>query len=251
MAPCSCIFGTHAKNARERRAKEKDEKDKLVGKEDTFSNIDVDLTRTFPSLAFFQEECSMNEQLKNILETYVFYRPDVGYVQGMSYLAGNCLLYMEPYMAFVCLANLLNSPFFHVFLKLEPEKMNLRYKIFSGLFADYLPALYEHFENQNLGPDLFFMEWCMTLFCKRLALDVVGRIWDCYMVFGEEFVYRTAVGILSVLNSELLDKPFEKCVKLLHAQPQELTETQLFDAIASIKISDSLRDKISQLQVIS
>jgi hypothetical protein len=36
----------------------------------------------------------MNEQLRSVLDTYCFFRPDVGYVQGMSYLAGNFLLYM-------------------------------------------------------------------------------------------------------------------------------------------------------------
>jgi hypothetical protein len=49
-----------------------------LSKENTFSYIDVDLTRTFPSLMFFSEECVMNRQLRNILETYCFYRPDIG-----------------------------------------------------------------------------------------------------------------------------------------------------------------------------
>ena len=62
---------------------------KAFGKADTVSYIDTDLARTFPSLAFFQEECAMHDQLRSILYVYVFYRPDVGYVQGMSYLAAS------------------------------------------------------------------------------------------------------------------------------------------------------------------
>ncbi len=41
------------------------------GKQSTFSYIDVDLTRTYPSLAFFQEECPMNAQLRHLLYAYV------------------------------------------------------------------------------------------------------------------------------------------------------------------------------------
>ena len=41
-----------------------------LGRESTFSYIDVDLTRTYPSLAFFQEECPMNDQLRHLLYTY-------------------------------------------------------------------------------------------------------------------------------------------------------------------------------------
>lgn len=49
------------------------------------------------------------------------------YVQGMSYLAGNLLLYIvDPYTAFVAFANLLNSPFFLVFLRLDKAQMQKR-----------------------------------------------------------------------------------------------------------------------------
>jgi hypothetical protein len=44
----------------------------------------------------------MNEQLRSVLDTYCFYRPDVGYVQGMSYLAGNFLLYMVCHITRYC-----------------------------------------------------------------------------------------------------------------------------------------------------
>ncbi len=69
-----------------------------IGKENTMDYIAQDLDRTFPTLAFFQEEGPMNEQLRAMLETYCFYRPDVGYVQGMSYMAAVLLLYMDPYV---------------------------------------------------------------------------------------------------------------------------------------------------------
>ena len=58
-----------------------------------------------------------------------------------------------------------------------------------------------HFEEEGLSPDLYFMEWCMTVFCKRLDLNVVGRVWDCFLIFGEVFVYRTAVGKLLMFMS--------------------------------------------------
>lgn len=156
--------------------------------------------------------------------------------------------FQPPFQAFCCFTNLLNSPFFHVFLKLDQKLMEARYRIFEELFAEYMPDLCKstqhtekhhsartrsthgsnrgiryaplnrisfaprvsslvfvcsrcclmyvcrHFQNEGIGPELYFMEWCMTLFCKRLKLDVVGRVWDCYLISGETTVYRTAVG---------------------------------------------------------
>jgi hypothetical protein len=76
----------------------------------------------------------------------------------MSYLAGNLLLYQDPFQAFVSFANMLNSPFFHVrpalaavgvltvcsqaFLKLESGRMTSRYAVFDQLFSEYLPDLH-------------------------------------------------------------------------------------------------------------
>jgi hypothetical protein len=148
-----------------------------------------------------------------------FYRPDVGYVQGMSYLAGNLLLYMAPYEAFVAFAHLLNSPFFHVFLKMETGKMQARYRIFEELLMETEPELAKHFLSENIAAELYFMEWCMTLFAKRLKLDVVGRVWDNYLVNGEAVVYRTAVAILRALKAEFLHAPFDQIMKKLNATP--------------------------------
>ena len=45
-----------------------------------------------------------------LLGAYVCYRPDVGYVQGMSFIAAVLILNLEAPDAFVCFANLLNRP---------------------------------------------------------------------------------------------------------------------------------------------
>ena len=49
----------------------------------------------------------MHTGLERVLMCYVCYRPDVGYVQGMSYLVATLLLYMDEFEAFKCMANLL------------------------------------------------------------------------------------------------------------------------------------------------
>lgn len=52
----------------------------------------------------------MCEYLRCVLEAYAMFRPDIGYVQGMAYIAATLLLYMDEYSTFVCLSNLLVSP---------------------------------------------------------------------------------------------------------------------------------------------
>jgi hypothetical protein len=54
----------------------------------------VDLPRTWPALAFFTNTGPFYSQLLTMLETYAVFRPDIGYVQGMSYVGGMLLLHM-------------------------------------------------------------------------------------------------------------------------------------------------------------
>ena len=52
-------------------------------KEGSVALIKQDLPRTFPRLSFFHSDgCREAADLRRLLEVYVFYRPDVGYIQA-------------------------------------------------------------------------------------------------------------------------------------------------------------------------
>ncbi len=86
--------------------------------------------------------CKGSCQLFLLLLIHWTWRVDSLSACSMSYLAGNMLLYMDPFTAFVCFANLLNSPYFHVFLKLDTDKMSGRFQVFNTLFKEHLPKLF-------------------------------------------------------------------------------------------------------------
>lgn len=43
----------------------------------------------------------------------------------------------------------------------------------------------------------------LTLFALHCPVDITSRIWDVYSFEGDSFLVRTAVGILTVLESKL------------------------------------------------
>ncbi|KAL8429216.1 hypothetical protein Efla_006205 [Eimeria flavescens] len=55
-----------------------------------FNGIELDVHRTFPSIPFFREEGQ--HALRRILQAFAVFDPEVGYVQGMNFVAG-ALLY--------------------------------------------------------------------------------------------------------------------------------------------------------------
>lgn len=73
-----------------------------------------------------------------LLGAYVCYRPDVGYVQGMSFIAAVLILNMDVSDAFICFSNLLNRPCLMAFFSLNQPLV---------CFISLLQLLYYFYQN--------------------------------------------------------------------------------------------------------
>lgn len=58
---------------------------------DAAADIDKDLDRTFPGTEQFNNVAGQ-QQLRRVLRAYAAYDPDVGYCQGMNFLAALLLM---------------------------------------------------------------------------------------------------------------------------------------------------------------
>lgn len=103
-----------------------------------------------------------NQVLHDVLGAYACYRPDVGYVQGMSFLAGVLLLNMEASDAFICLANLLNRSSYTAFFRVDHNLMSPYFAAFTVLLQDYLPRIHAHFTQMEFSPEYYLIEWSAT-----------------------------------------------------------------------------------------
>ena len=54
--------------------------------------IEQDIERTFPDLKVFRKDSDQGQYLFNILTSWTAFREDIGYMQGMSQIAGMLLL---------------------------------------------------------------------------------------------------------------------------------------------------------------
>ena len=196
-------------------------------KEGSISSIKYDLPRTFPHLAFFREGGGERETLEQVLGAFAISRPDVGYVQGMSYLAGMLLLVMLPFPAYVSINSLISSWSLFPFFKSQEGQINRRFQIFRQIFNHNLPQLCHHFELQDILPNIYLVEWFMTLFVRPLDLNIASRIWDLYMLDGDIILYRTAVAILTILNPILIKRSFEGIILILKDLPKYIKDEEL------------------------
>mmetsp|Transcript_37366 Transcript_37366/g.81200 ORF Transcript_37366/g.81200 Transcript_37366/m.81200 type:complete len:426 (-) Transcript_37366:118-1395(-) len=180
--------------------------------------IPFDLPRTFPTLAFFREGGPLHDDCMRILEAYTFFRPDIGYVQGMTYLAAVLLLYVPPYQAFVALCNLLNAPTLLGLYRLEQSAVQGRSDVFTRLCKVQFPEVARVIDDVGLMPEMYLIEWFMTIYAKVLPIDVASVVWDLFLLDGEVILYFTALGIISIVKDRLLQAPpgdLELCSQIL------------------------------------
>uniref|UniRef100_A0A4W3K3E2 TBC1 domain family member 12 n=1 Tax=Callorhinchus milii TaxID=7868 RepID=A0A4W3K3E2_CALMI len=201
--------------------------------------IKLDISRTFPSLFIFQKGGPYHDLLHNVLGAYTCYRPDVGYVQGMSFVAAVLILNLEEADAFIAFANLLNKPCQLAFFRVDHSMMLKYFASFEVFFEENLPNLFAHLKTNNLTPDIYLIDWIFTLYSKSLPLDLACRVWDVFCRDGEEFLFRTALGILKLYEGILVQMDFIHIAQFLTKLPEDITSEKLFACITTVQMQSS------------
>jgi alpha-tubulin suppressor-like RCC1 family protein len=232
---------------RKRTQAYKREQASAIGREHTLSLIDTDLPRTFPSLKLFDAASGgpYYAFLLEVLETYACYRPDLGYIQGMSYLAAMLCLHMpqDRYLAFQCLANLMVHEHLFTFYLLDAELSGVYYVLFETFLKAQQPALHAHLRSLGISSAMYLMNWLQTLFLQVLPLELAARVFDNFLLDGTVFLFRVAMAIHELLAPELLRAELDEALPLLQRSVvfqalwlERLGEDALFQRIATIAV---------------
>lgn len=204
----------------------------VLGTEDGTELIRRDISRALPSLCVFHKGGPYHNLLQSILGAYTCYRPDVGYVQGMSSIAAMLILNMDEVQVFISFSNLVNRRCQLSFYRVDHEQMLRYFGAFQVFFRELLPQLFLHFQSSGVTPDLYLMDWILTLYVKTLPLDVASRVWDVFFRDGEEFLFRVALGILRLHQDVLLQMDLVGIAQFLsHLPDGGLLSNRLFSCI--------------------
>uniref|UniRef100_A0A3P8PY29 TBC1 (tre-2/USP6, BUB2, cdc16) domain family, member 1 n=1 Tax=Astatotilapia calliptera TaxID=8154 RepID=A0A3P8PY29_ASTCA len=137
----------------------------------------IDLGRTFPTHPYFQAQLGAGQlSLYNILKAYSLLDPEVGYCQGLSFIAGVLLLHMGEEDAFDMLKFLMYDAGLRK--QYRPDMIILQIQMYqlSRLLHDYHRDLYSHLEQQEIGPSLYATPWFLTVFASHFPLGFVARV---------------------------------------------------------------------------
>ncbi|XP_048401825.1 TBC1 domain family member 10A isoform X2 [Stegostoma tigrinum] len=167
------------------------------------------LERSFPthcSLMGKNPEAKEGQaKLFRILSAYAKYNPQIGYCQGMSYIAAMLLMNMQEEDAFWAFVVLLEKPkYLAGFYEHSLDTIQRHAKIFQQLLKHRMPCLWQHMDNLEVAPLLFITTWFLTLFTSLPCWDSVLAIWDLIILDGINVMFSTGLCILQLLEPRLL-----------------------------------------------
>ncbi|XP_053533527.1 TBC1 domain family member 1 isoform X4 [Ictalurus punctatus] len=157
----------------------------------------IDLGRTFPTHPYFSAQLGAGQlSLYNLLKAYSLLDPEVGYCQGLSFVAGVLLLHMSEEEAFHMLKFLMYD--MGLRKQYRPDMIILQIQMYqlSRLLHDYHRELYSHLEQHEIGPSLYAAPWFLTAFASHFPLGFVARVFDMLFLQGSEVIFKVALSLL-------------------------------------------------------
>ncbi|KAK6460709.1 rab-GTPase-TBC domain-containing protein [Scheffersomyces coipomensis] len=173
------------------------------------NQINLDLHRTLPRNYYFNNLIELKPgpnfyKLKRILYSFIIYKPEIGYYQGMNKLVGNLLLLInQPTITTLILKE---EDIFWIFIgiieEILPKYYNsslktyqLFYQSFSNIQLDlkiinhvylkkYIPTLYKLFSKLNIDVEIIIINWWLSLFIDLnfIDLDLWFKIFDILLI---------------------------------------------------------------------
>ncbi|MGH0124818.1 UNVERIFIED_CONTAM: hypothetical protein FKN15_020053 [Acipenser sinensis] len=196
----------------------------------------VDLGRTFPTHQYFSAQLGAGQlSLFNLLKAYSLLDKEVGYCQGISFVAGVLLLHMSEEQAFQMLKFLMYD--LGIRKQYRPDMISLQIQMYqlSRLLHDYHRDLYNHLEENEISPSLYAAPWFLTLFASQFSLSFVARVFDILFLQGSDVIFKVALSLLSSHEARIMEcDSFESIVDFLKSTIPNLTIAQMEKTIAQL-----------------
>ncbi|XP_022084220.1 rab GTPase-activating protein 1-like isoform X2 [Acanthaster planci] len=207
----------------------------------------ADITRTFTAHEKFQNESEGGQDaMYKISKAYSVYDSEVGYCQGLSFLAAVLWLHMPEEQAFAVLTKIMYDYRLRDLFMNSFAELHIKFYQLERLIEDNIPDLFAHFVHIGIEAHMYASQWFLTLYTARFPLYTVFHIMDLFLMEGMPIVFNIAVALLKAAKKELLGQDFEGVLKYFRVtlpkryrtedSAQELMQSALGTKISNRKL---------------
>lgn len=167
------------------------------------TDVEKDVDRTFPDHDHFRSGGG-EKVLRRVLMAYAIHNGEVGYCQGLNFVAGVLLLYCGEEEAFFILLATLDSylpPDYYskALLGHQVDQM-----VLDSLVKECFPALSRRLEGERIQLALVTVSWFLPLFTNTLRHEVSLRVLDVFFAEGCIALFKVALALFQLNEAKLL-----------------------------------------------
>ncbi|XP_052795623.1 TBC1 domain family member 1-like isoform X2 [Mya arenaria] len=215
----------------------------------------IDLGRTFPGHPYFSLQLGSGQlALFNLLKAYSLMDHEVGYCQGLSFVAGILLMHMEELQAFEAWKHVMYNLGLRKQYKTNMIALQIQLYQLTRLLHDNYHDLYEHFEAHDIAPTLYAAPWFLTLFASQFPLGFVSRVFDLIFMQGSEVIFKVAMVLLGNHKELILHcDTFETIVEFIKTTLPEMSMIQMervINQVFDLDLSQQLHSYAVEYQVL-
>lgn len=167
-------------------------------------SIKVDLPRTFPDNIYFTNHEYLPSHLYNVLATFGHQNTDVGYCQGLNYIAGLLLLVTKDeecsYWLLKCLVEKILPPYYIVTMSGLLTDLD----VLNELVRVSEPQIFHHVHKIGMPWAMGITKWFVCVYSEVLPTETVLRIWDCLFYEGSKILFRVAITLIKLHKQDIL-----------------------------------------------
>ncbi|POY75796.1 hypothetical protein BMF94_1109 [Rhodotorula taiwanensis] len=197
--------------------------------------------RTFPTNVFFAGNGPGVAKLRNVLVAYSRRDTKVGYCQGMNNLVATLLLTHPAEEDAFWVLNILPSDYYTSHLLVSRADQ----EVLKDLVDRTLPKLAAHLEDQGVELSAITFGWFLSLFTDCLPIQTLLRVWDLFFIHGTIFLFRIALAILKLHETDLLDCDSAAGLYAMLGQlPAGLWNADRLLKVACDDLASAVKDKV-------
>ncbi|KAJ8982531.1 hypothetical protein NQ317_018572 [Molorchus minor] len=177
---------------------------KQINNEQIIEIIRIDLPRTFPDNIFFPTDEQLPKMLYNVLAAFAHQNKEVGYCQGLNYIAGLLLLATKDEETSFWLLKALVEQLLPQYYIATMAGLLTDLDVLDELLQKYEPVVHRHIHNVGMPWAMGTTKWFICLFAEVLPTETVFRIWDCLFYEGSKIIFRVAIALIKMHKQEIL-----------------------------------------------